>query len=110
MSYFSVFHKGHFYKRDQSRVEDARVSPLLAPQAGVHHDFSGWERSVTPRGLELPDASSLWANDLRQTQQAGAAQSGAVTADALLAMLLSLSPDERDRLLSLLRSQDGERK
>jgi hypothetical protein len=43
-------------------------------------------------------------------EKPGAAQSGAVSADVLLAMLLARSPEERERILSALHSQAEERK
>ena len=58
-------------------------------------------------GLEPTDASTLPANDLQQSSQAGAAQSGAVSVDALFAMLAALSPEDRARLAALLTGQAG---
>jgi hypothetical protein len=65
---------------------------------------------VTPRGLELADATSLPEKDLQQTPHHGAAKSGAVGAasastsnlEALAAALLALPPAERERLAKLL--------
>jgi hypothetical protein len=56
-------------------------------------------------GIEPNDASALPANDLQQTPQPSAAKSGAVTADAVLAMLAALPPAERARLATLLEDK-----
>jgi hypothetical protein len=65
---------------------------------------------MTPRGFEPSDASTLPINDLQQSLQSSAAQSGAIGAEApsrsdleaLAAALLSLSPTDRARLAALL--------
>jgi hypothetical protein len=67
-------------------------------------------------GLEPTDASGMNNNDLRQSSQEGAAESGAVGADpstitleSLAAALLALPPADRTRLAALLAGQaEGE--
>jgi uncharacterized membrane protein len=60
-------------------------------------------------GIEPPDASALPTNDLQQSRQSGAAKSGAVSVDAIIAMLAALSPEDRARLAALLSGQaEGE--
>lgn len=56
-------------------------------------------------GLELTGASPLPENDLRQSPQASGAKSGAVSVDAIIAMLAALSPEDRARLAALLAEQ-----
>ena len=63
------------------------------------------EKNVTPRGFELADVSALPANDLQQSQQPGAAKSGAISIETLLAMLATLSPADRARLAALLTGE-----
>ncbi|MHB1424905.1 MAG: hypothetical protein ACYC3I_17170 [Gemmataceae bacterium] len=53
-------------------------------------------------GIEANDVSTLSANDLRQSPQAGGAKSGAVNADALFAQIAKLSEEDRARLAALL--------
>jgi hypothetical protein len=73
---------------------------------GTHDDA---DAPMTPRGFELTDANPLSLNSLQQSPQPGAAQSGAVTVEALLAMLATLSPADRARLAALLSGQaEGE--
>ncbi len=60
---------------------------------------------MTPRGLEVAGASTLPEKDLQQSPQAGAAKSGAVSVDVLVAMLAALSPEERARLAALLATK-----
>lgn len=60
---------------------------------------------LPPRGLETNDTSTLPANELQQTPQLGAAQSGAVSFDAIIAMLAALSPEDRARLAALLATE-----
>jgi uncharacterized membrane protein len=57
---------------------------------------------TTPRGLETKGANNLSEKDLRQSQKSSAAQSAAVTVDAIIAMLATLSPEDRARLAALL--------
>lgn len=60
-------------------------------------------------GIEPPDASTLPTDDLRQALQPGAAQSGAVSVDAIIAMLATLSPEDRARLAAMLTGQGEEK-
>jgi hypothetical protein len=59
-------------------------------------------RRMTPRGFEPLDASALPSNDLKQLQQVGAAKSGAVNVETVLALLAALSEEDRERLRTLL--------
>lgn len=60
-------------------------------------------------GLEPTDANTLQTNDLQQSQLSSAAQSGAVSVEELLAILATLSPEDRARLAALLSGQaEGE--
>ena len=47
---------------------------------GKGRDGEGWERSLTPTGLELPAAIAQNTNDLGNQPSSGAAKSGAVSA------------------------------
>jgi hypothetical protein len=57
---------------------------------------------VAKVGLEPTDATTLPEKGLGKTQQSSAAKSGAVSVDTILAMLATLSPEERARLAALL--------
>ena len=56
-------------------------------------------------GIEPLPPSTLPHKHLQQSPQVGAAQSGAVSVDAIIAMLAALSPEDRARLAALLSGQ-----
>ena len=53
-------------------------------------------------GLEPSDATTLLTKDLQQSPESGAAQSGAVSVEAVLALLATMSEEDRERLRTLL--------
>jgi L-lactate utilization protein LutC len=57
---------------------------------------------MTPRGFEPTAKLSISDKDLRQSENRGAAFSGAVSADALFAQIAQLSKEDRERMRALL--------
>jgi hypothetical protein len=98
---FRLFHKGHPPVCCR-RVKSSRLNWIM--RANVVQEFK-----LAKVGLEPSDASSLPLNDLRKSKQEGAAKSGAVTVETVLALLAALSPSDRARLAALLTGQaEGE--